>query len=91
MCKESGYSMKDEPNFISQKRHIDQIRYFNFTLAKQKWFGICFQHSCAKYHLKSADSDFERGLSPEIKELVWVDTVGWDDADLQGKMILEGW
>ena len=34
--------------------------------------------------MKSVESDFDRELSPEIKDLVWVDTVGWDDADLQG-------
>ena len=34
--------------------------------------------------MKTVESDFDRELMPEIKDLVWVDTVGWDDADLQG-------
>ncbi len=36
--------------------------------------------------MKSVDSEFDRELLPEIKDLVWVDTVGWDDADLQGEL-----
>jgi hypothetical protein len=36
--------------------------------------------------MKAVDSEFDRELLPEIKDLVWVDTVGWDDADLQGEL-----
>ena len=43
--------------------------------------------SCAKYLTKQVDSEFDRQLDPKIRDLVWVDTVGWDDADLQGQII----
>jgi hypothetical protein len=41
---------------------------------------------CAKYDLRpDAKEEMEAmGLAPSILDLVWVDTVGWDDADLQG-------
>jgi hypothetical protein len=37
--------------------------------------------------MKKIDTDSESGLDQTIKELVWVDTVGWDDADLQGQSL----
>lgn len=43
--------------------------------------------SCAKYLTKQVDSEFDRQLDQKIRDLVWVDTVGWDDADLQGQII----
>ncbi len=36
--------------------------------------------------MKKIDTDADKDLDPGIKEVVWVDTVGWDDADLQGKV-----
>lgn len=41
---------------------------------------------CAKYDLRpDAKQDLEElGVDPNIIDLLWVDTVGWDDADLQG-------
>ncbi len=38
--------------------------------------------------MKKIDTDSESGLDQTIKELVWVDTVGWDDADLQGQSLI---
>lgn len=42
---------------------------------------------CAKYDLRSdARAQLQDcGLASDILDLTWVDTVGWDDADLQGK------
>ncbi len=34
--------------------------------------------------MKKIDTDADKDLDPAMKEIVWVDTVGWDDADLQG-------
>ena len=41
---------------------------------------------CAKYDLRhDAEEDLQRlGFDPSMTNLVWVDTVGWDDADLRG-------
>ena len=35
--------------------------------------------------MKKIDTDADLDLDPAMKEIVWVDTVGWDDADLHGK------
>ena len=45
---------------------------------------------CAKYDLRSdAREELEALNVPHSSlELLWVDTVGWDDADLQGKLPL---
>ena len=42
---------------------------------------------CAKYDLRSdAREELKAfGISTSSLDLIWVDTVGWDDADLQGK------
>jgi hypothetical protein len=37
---------------------------------------------CAKYTTKRHDSE-----AADMNDLVWIDTVGWDDADLQGSML----
>ena len=41
---------------------------------------------CAKYDLRSdAREELKAfGISISSLDLIWVDTVGWDDADLQG-------
>ena len=46
-------------------------------------------NKCAKYNLQpDASEELEMILDNEISDillpLVWVDTVGWDDSDLQG-------
>ena len=38
--------------------------------------------------MKKIDTDADFGLDQTIKDLVWVDTVGWDDADLQGQSFI---
>lgn len=40
---------------------------------------------CAKYDLRpDAYVELSLTLEDDLLNLVWVDTVGWDDADLQG-------
>ena len=47
---------------------------------------------CAKYDLRSdAREELKAfGISTSSLDLIWVDTVGWDDADLQGKKDSDG-
>ena len=44
-------------------------------------------NKCTKYDLTAeAKADLEAwAITKEVIDLTWVDTVGWDDADLQGK------
>ena len=47
---------------------------------------------CAKYDLRpDAREELEQLQVPDSSlQLLWVDTVGWDDADLQGKLSASG-
>ena len=44
-------------------------------------------NKCSRYDLTAeAKADLEAwAITKEVIDLTWVDTVGWDDADLQGK------